>query len=75
MYLGAEKGLFNPPAAPGDRPPGPPPRPIDQLRWRPLLPRYRLAAGWAEICHDWSVADLHQAHLVCDEIDEASAEQ
>jgi hypothetical protein len=39
---------------------------------RPLLPQYRLASGWAEVAHEWGTADLWEAHLICDAIDDAN---
>lgn len=58
----------------GDRPELGVRRPIDMLRARPLLPRYRLASGWAEIAYEWSTEDLLHAHLLCDEIDDRNPE-
>lgn len=45
----------------------------DTMRARPLFPRYRLASGWAEVAHEWSVGDLLEAHRICDFMDEQHA--
>jgi len=58
----------------GDRPEVGSYRPIDTLRVRPLLPRYRLASGWAEVAYEWGVPDLLHAHHVCDQIDDMNPE-
>lgn len=38
---------------------------------RPLMPRYRLASGWAEVAHEWGTGDLLEALRMCDHIDHA----